>query len=182
MSRRTRIRAVTVAAAVTVVTGVSAVTYNASAAELTVDARPRPSASPSPIDPDPGLRQLGAYRVVKGTQTYTCAGGVFTGPSVPEAKLAGRGGLLHHFKGPSWQSERDGSLVTATKKAELARPGAIPELLLTVTSHSGAPDGLLAKAVQIQRLNTTGGVAPAGACTDGATQAVPYGALYVFWG
>jgi len=25
-------------------------------------------------------------------------------------------------------------------------------------------------------------VAPAGACTDGTTRAVPYGALYVFWG
>jgi hypothetical protein len=182
MSSRRSIRAVTVAAAVTVVAGVSAVTYNASAAELTGGPRPRPSASPSPIDPTPGLHRIGAFRVVKGTQTYTCAGGVFVGPSVPEAKLAGPGGLIHHFKGPSWQSERDGSLVTATKKDELARPGAIPELLLTVTSHSGPADGLLAKAAEIQRLNTTGGVAPAGACTDGATQSVPYGALYVFWG
>ncbi|MFI7541735.1 DUF3455 domain-containing protein [Actinoplanes sp. NPDC049599] len=181
-SSRTRLRAVTVAAAATVVAAVSAVTYNASAAELTGGPRPRPSASPSPIDPPPGLRRIGAFRVVQGTQTYTCTGGVFTGASVPEAKLAGPGGLIHHFKGPSWQSERDGSLVTATKKADLPRPGTIPELLLEVTSHSGPANGLLAKATHIQRLNTSGGVAPAGACTDGATRAVRYGALYVFWG
>ena len=182
MPRRTRIRAVTLAAAVTVVAGVSAVTYNASAAEVAGKPRPRPSASASPVDPPAGLRKIGAFRVVKGTQTYTCTGGVFTGGSVPEAKLAGPGGLIHHFKGPSWQSERDGSLVTATKTEERARPGTIPELLLTINSHSGPANGQLAKATHIQRLDTTGGLAPAGACTDGATKAVRYGALYVFWG
>lgn len=182
MSRtRTRLRAVTLAAAATVLVGVGAVTYNASAAELTGGPRPRPSATPSVIDPPTGAVRLGTYRVVKGTQTYTCTGGVFTGASVPEAKLAGPRGLLHHFKGPSWQSERDGSLVTATKTAELARTGTIPELLLTINSHGGPADGLLGKATHIQRLATSGGVAPAGACTDGATKAVPYGALYVFW-
>ncbi|GAA3347738.1 DUF3455 domain-containing protein [Amorphoplanes nipponensis] len=179
---RTSLRAVTLAAAATVLVGVGAVSYNASAAEVAGGARPHPSATPSVIDPPAGLHRLGAYRVIRGTQTYTCAGGVFTGPSVPEARLAGPGGLLHHFKGPSWQSERDGSLVTASKTAELARPGSIPELLLTVTGHSGPADGLLARAKNIQRLSTTGGVAPAGACTDGTTKAVPYGAVYVFWG
>jgi hypothetical protein len=181
-SSRTRLRAVTVAAAVAVTAAVSAVTYNASAAELAGGPRPHPSATPSPVDPPAGLTRIGAFRVVKGTQTYTCTGGVFTGASVPEAKLAGPGGLIHHFKGPSWQSERDGSLVTAAKVAELTRAGTIPELLLKVTSHSGPADGLLAGATHIQRLNTTGGVAPAGACTDGTTKAVRYGALYVFWG
>jgi hypothetical protein len=182
-SSRTRRRTVTLAAAAaTVVAAVSAVTYNASAAELAGGPRPKPSASASPIDPPAGLRKIGSFRVVKGTQTYTCTGGVFTGASVPEAKLAGPGGLIHHFKGPSWQSERDGSLVTAAKKAELPRAGTIAELLLEVTSHSGRANGLLAKATHIQRLNTSGGLAPAGACTEGTTKAVRYGALYVFWG
>jgi hypothetical protein len=181
-SKRTRLRAVTVAAAATVVAAVSAVSYNASAAELAGGPRPHPSATASPVDPPAGLRRIGSFRVVKGTQTYTCTGGVFTGASVPEAKLAGPGGLIHHFKGPSWQSERDGSLVTAAKKGERARAGTIPELLLEVNSHSGPANGLLAKATHIQRLNTSGGVAPAGACADGVTKAVRYGALYVFWG
>ena len=177
---RTRAKALTFAAAATVLVGVGAVTYQASATEV-AGARPRPSATPSPIDPPPGSQRLGSYRVVKGTQTFTCTGGIFTGASVPEAKLAGPGGLLHHFKGPSWQSERDGSLVTAAKVGERARPGTILELLLKVNSHSGPADGRLAKADYIQRLHTSGGVAPAGACTDGTTKAVPYGALYVFW-
>lgn len=176
---RTRIRALTLAAAATVVAGLTAVTYQASAAELTGGPRPRPSASVSPIDPPAGLRRIGDFRVVKGTQTYTCTGGVFTGGSVPEAQLAGARGLIHHFKGPSWQSERDGSLVTATKTAENPRTGTIPELLLTVNSHTGT--GILSKANYINRLLTSGGTAPTGACTDGTTKAVPYGAVYVFW-
>ena len=42
--------------------------------------------------------------------------------------------------------------------------------------------GILSNADYIQRLYTSGGVAPTRACTDGETAAVPYGALYVFWG
>lgn len=179
---RTRLRAVTLAAAATVVAGIGSVSYHASAAEVAGGPRPAPTASPSPIDPPTGLSKIGAFRVVKGTQTYTCTDGVFTGASVPEAKLAGPGGLIHHFKGPSWQSERDGSLVTAERTADRPRTGAIAELLLKVNGHGGPADGMLAKAAYIQRLNTTGGLAPGGACTDGTTTAVGYSALYVFWG
>ncbi|WP_244296007.1 DUF3455 domain-containing protein [Micromonospora orduensis] len=46
-------------------------------------------------------------------------------------------------------------------------------------SHSGA--GMLGNVAYINRLLTSGGVAPAGACTDGETTAVPYGAVYVLW-
>lgn len=183
MRTRSHPRAVTLAAAATVVVAVGAVTFQASAAELG-GPRPRPSATPSasPIDPPAGSRKIGEFRVVTGTQTYTCTGGVFTGASVPEAKLAGPAGRIHHFKGPSWQYERDGSLVTAAKVAEVARTGTIPELLLEVNSHSGPANGKLAGATHIQRLATSGGVAPTRACTDGTTTAVRYGALYVFWG
>lgn len=171
-------------AALAVVGALTAVTFNASAAESDAQARPRPSASttPSPIAPPAGLRPIGSYRVVNGTQTYTCAAGSFAGASVPEAQLVGTGGRLHHFKGPSWQSTRDQSLVTATKVGEKTRTGTIAELLLQVTTHSGPANGVLAKAQYIQRLNTSGGVAPTTACTDGATTAVRYGATYVFWG
>ncbi|MEV4706573.1 DUF3455 domain-containing protein [Actinoplanes sp. NPDC049316] len=167
--------------AVAVAGAVTTVTLNASAAEQTRPIpRPKPSSTPSPIDPPAGLHKLGSYRVVSGTQTYTCTGGVFPAASVPEARLAGPRGWIHHFKGPSWQSEKDGSLVTATKVADLPRTGTIPELLLQVNSHTG--DGILSKAAYIQRLYTSGGVAPARACTDGETAAVPYSAVYVFWG
>ncbi len=182
---RTPLRTVVLGTAALAVAGtVTAVTFNASAAETSATARPRPSASTvaSPIDPPAGKRWLGTYKVVSGTQTYTCANGSFAGASVPEAQLVGTGGRLHHFKGPSWQSTRDKSLVTAAKVGERARTGTIAELLLEVNSHTGPANGVLGKATHIQRLGTSGGVAPTRACTDGQTTAVRYGATYVFWG
>jgi hypothetical protein len=71
--------------------------------------------------------------------------------------------------------------VTASKTAESAVPGAIPQLLLTVKTHSGPANGMLSRVENIQRLNTSGGTAPTRACTDGEKAAVPYGAVYVLW-
>jgi hypothetical protein len=183
---RSRFRGLLVIGVAGVLAAAGAVTHQASAAEVAApavvgaDARrvdiPRIAAA---IKPPAGSRPVGAYVVTRGTQTYTCAGGVFTGASVPEAQLVGTGGRIHHFKGPSWQSQRDDSLVTAKKTAESPRAGTIPELLLTVDSHSGT--GMLGNVAYINRLLTSGGAAPAGACTDGATTSVPYSAVYVFW-
>ncbi|MEU1757118.1 DUF3455 domain-containing protein [Micromonospora matsumotoense] len=183
---RSRVRALAAVGMAGVVAVIGAVTHQASAAEVAAppavgaDARrvDIPRITPA-IAPPAGSRPVGAYVVTRGTQTYTCAGGVFTGASVPEAQLVGTGGRVHHFKGPSWQSERDGSLVTAKKTAESARPGTIPELLLTVDTHAGV--GSLDNVAYISRLLTSGGAAPAGVCADGTTRAVPYGAVYVLW-
>lgn len=183
---RSRIRALAAVGMAGVVAAVGAVSFHASAAEVAAPAASGPDARqvaipgiPDAIKPPAGARPLGAYLVTTGTQTYKCTGGIFTGASTPEAQLIGTGGKIHHFAGPTWQSERDGSLVTATKTADSPRSGTIPELLLTVNSHSGK--GILSKAAYINRLYTSGGVAPAGSCTDGSTTAVPYGAVYVFW-
>ncbi|MGW3892287.1 DUF3455 domain-containing protein [Micromonospora chokoriensis] len=59
-----------------------------------------------------------------------------------------------------------------------AVPGTIPELLLTVDSRSGR--GVLAGVTYISRLQISGGVASAAAREGGATNAVPYGAIYAF--
>lgn len=185
---RSRVRALSVAGMAAVVAAVGAVTFNANAATTAQDTRavPIPSAIAEGIKPPAGSRPVGAYVVAKGTQNYTCvvaAGattGAYTGASVPEAQLIGTGGRVHHFGGPSWQSLRDGSLVTATKiAAGPPRTGAVPELLLQVVSHTGT--GVLSKADWINRLYTTGGVAPTGSCTAGQTVQVRYGAVYVFW-
>jgi uncharacterized protein DUF3455 len=187
MSRRTRLRAVTVAAAAVVVAGLGAVTYNASAAENSsaaassaAGAEFRGSGVPAAIRPPAGSRFLGFAAVTSGTQTYTCTGGVFTGASVPEAQLVGSVGAVHHYKGPTWENKRDGSIITATKIGESTVSGAIPQLLLQVNGHSGK-NGIFTKATYIQRLRTTGGTAPTGSCADGATKAAKYGAVYVFW-
>src|SRR5690349_19057510 len=187
-TKRSRVRAAAGVGMAAVVATVGAVTYNASAAEqaAVAPAAVGPDARavsipgiPAAIRPPKGAKPTGAYIVASGTQTYTCTGGVFTGASVPEAQLIGTGGRVHHFGGPSWQSTRDNSLVKAKKVAESPRTGTIPELLLEVTEKSGS--GILGTSTHISRLLTSGGTAPAGACTDGTTKAVKYGAVYVFW-
>ncbi|KUN93574.1 DUF3455 domain-containing protein [Streptomyces caeruleatus] len=57
--------------------------------------------------------------------------------------------------------------------------GNILELDLKAT-RSGRHHGLLAGTAEIRRLNTVGGVAPAGSCTPGVVVGVPYRADYVF--
>ena len=186
-STRLRRRAIAATGMAAVVAAIGAVSYQASAAEVAAPARASDTRAvdipfiPSPIKPPPGSRPLGAYLVQSGTQNYTCGATGAYGASTPEAQLIGTGGRIHHFGGPSWQSERDGSLVTAAKSAEApsAQAGAIAQLLLKVNGHTG--HGIMDRADYINRLFTSGGLAPAGACTPGATASVPYRAVYVFW-
>jgi uncharacterized protein DUF3455 len=202
---RSRVRALAVFGMVAVGATIGTVTYQASAAEVSApaavgaDARAGsvPAAVgadaravsiptiPAAIKPPAGSRPIGAYLVAKGTQNYTCAVpagatvGAFPPASTPEAQLIGTGGRIHHFGGPSWQSERDGSLVTATKVDQSLRTGTIPELLLKVATHTGT--GILTKADYINRLYTSGGVAPTTPCAAGDVAKVSYQAVYVFW-
>jgi hypothetical protein len=55
----------------------------------------------------------------------------------------------------------------------------VPALLLKSTANRGT--GLLAKVDYIQRLDTVGGGAPTGTCTDGSQLAVRYHAQYRFY-
>jgi hypothetical protein len=108
----------------------------------------------------------------------------------PRANLYDDAGTLvaTHFTGPSWQA-RDGSKVTATLDGTgsiTVDATAIPWLRLRVTSASAGPDGArLAATKYIQRINTTGGLAPAAvdcsAETVGVVAEVPYTADYAFW-
>jgi hypothetical protein len=189
---RSRVRALAVVGMAAVTATIGAVTYNASAAEVAAPAAApaafgpgsRPVSLPlvpDAIKPPAGSKPIGAYIVTSGVQKYTCLNGVVPAASNPEAELAGTGGKIHHFggpTGPNWQSERDSSLVVGAKDKALDNPGSIPQLLLHVVTHSGA--GVLAKADFINRLYTSGGVAPS-SCTGTETIAVPYKAVYVFW-
>jgi hypothetical protein len=121
----------------------------------------------------------------QGVQVYQCTSGAWAFVE-PAASLIGRTVAARssyqtavHFRGPSWESTTDGSLVTATAVANAAVPGSIPQLLLKAASTRG--DGVFGKVSYIQRLETTGGAAPAGACTNGATKGVPYQAKYKFY-
>jgi hypothetical protein len=134
--------------------------------------------------PAPRLHAFG-----RGAQIYTCSatsGGdawVFTAPDATlfddKQEVIGK-----HFAGPSWELD-DGSKVVANSLQKVAAPMPardIPWLLLQVTSESGA--GALSGVRYVQRLDTSGGVAPVDGCSANAVNqevAVDYTADYYFW-
>ena len=116
----------------------------------------------------------------------------------PEATLTGNNGqvIATHFAGPAgpteptWQAT-DGSKVTGKVTGRDPNPlpaGAIniQQLRLEGTpTPVGADGGRLGATTFIQRVATTGGVAPEAAkCSQAAEnteEKVPYGATYYFW-
>jgi hypothetical protein len=134
---------------------------------------------PSAIRVPPGNR-LVARLDAQGVQVYQCTAGAW-GFLEPVAALSDRSpaDATIHFRGPSWESIRDGSLVEATTIASSPVVGSIPQLLLQATRTRG--DGIFGSVTYVQRLNTTGGVIPTTACTDGQTRGVPYTAEYRFY-
>ena len=86
---------------------------------------------------------------------------------------------------PQWQTT-DGTYVIGKKLAAFTPDGggsSVPWLLLQEKSNGGA--GTLSKAGYVQRLNTTGGIAPTATCdvgSVGTTQKVSYTADYFFFG
>jgi hypothetical protein len=82
--------------------------------------------------------------------------------------------------GPYWQSSLDGSRVHGGNAIAVPNPGSIPFLRLQGLDSDGA--GIFAGVTYIQRLATTGGVAPTTKCKKNSAPAyVPYTAEYVFW-
>ena len=142
-----------------------------------------------------------------GTQNYVCL------PSdkrvkwvqySPQATLFNDDGqqTMTHFLSPNpaesdapratWQDSRDTSAAWATVQEEsndsqFVAPGAIKWLLLRVVGSQSGPDSgdRLSKTTFIQRVNTSGGVAPATGCTSstdvGKKVLVPYMADYFFY-
>ena len=144
-----------------------------------------------------------------GTQNYICLptdsgfGWAFFGPQATLFRDAFGRQVMTHFLSPNpdeeglpratWQHSRDTSTVWATAVASssdpsFVRPGAIPWLLLEVVGAEPGPAGgtRLTETVYIQRIRTSGGVAPATGCDDqdpdvGARALVPYEADYLFY-
>ena len=142
-----------------------------------------PRAVPVALQPPAG-HVLASTFAASGVQVYRCtaAAWVFVEPvATLIGRAAGSRGLhtAIHFRGPSWESTVDGSLVEAGVVASSPVTGAIPELLLQTRTNRGT--GVFGAVTYIQRLATSGGVAPAGACTDEATTAVAYRAEYRFF-
>ncbi|MEZ4616772.1 MAG: DUF3455 domain-containing protein [Caldilineaceae bacterium] len=156
----------------------------------------------------PAGNKLYAIGQATGTQNYICLpaeGGVKFTLFTPQATLFkdGEEATTHYFSPnpaeggtvrATWQSSKDTSTVwgkvadgnSSTDPAYVA-PGAIPWLLVTIVGAQNGPTGgdKLTKTTFIQRLNTTGGAAPATGCaatTDIGNRAyVPYTADYLFY-
>jgi hypothetical protein len=158
--------------------------------EPTTAMPPRPRVTAELAVPDNA--PLALVAPAKGVQVYACTagdGGAATWKlHAPRAELFDAHGarVATHFggidkdlpAGPYWEAS-DGSRVHGGKPVSVANPGAIPLLKLEAADTSGT--GVLAKVAFIQRLATTGGVAPDGACTVGKTVEVAYTATYYFY-
>ncbi|EOD66099.1 DUF3455 domain-containing protein [Amycolatopsis vancoresmycina] len=144
----------------------------------TASATPAGPTVPDAIKVPAGNHPVATYPA-EGVQIYGCTNGAWA--LIQPAAVLSRHGkpVALHSKGPVWTSIVDGSTVGATAAATSPRANAIPEVLLKATLNTG--DGIFGKVTYVQRLNTRGGVAPAGACTDGAQTAVRYSADYAFW-
>ena len=141
-----------------------------------------------------------------GTQNYVCApsgAGVAFALFTPQATLLDDDGeqIITHFFSPTpvdaviratWEDSRDtsmffGAVVKASSDARFVAPGAIPWVLLGRADVQVGPTGgdRLAKTTFVQRVNTSGGVAPATGCTStadlGHKAFVPYTADYLFY-
>lgn len=132
-----------------------------------------------------------------GVQIYQCQQST-TDPGVylwvfiaPSANLYADENYVHrvgvHYAGPTWEATagpKKGKKVVGIKLESSPSPDvtAIPWLLLQ--SVPGAEPDYLDKVTYIQRINTTGGLAPAtGADADhpGVLEEVPYTAEYFFY-
>jgi hypothetical protein len=103
------------------------------------------------------------------------------GPPKPLATLF-LGDVLSatHSEGPLWQHTDGSKVVGAVVASATVDAAAIPWLLLHAASRSGP--GLFADVTYVQRLNTKGGLAPAGpGSADGAQVQVHYEADYLFY-
>ena len=163
-----------------------------------------PPQVPANLEVPAGHRAWRMFHAV-GTQNYVCLprttgtglGWTFLGP---QASLFDEQGeqVTTHFLSTNpveslaratWQHSRDTSAVWAAAIAsstdpEYVAPGAIPWLLLQAVGSESGPTGgeRLVPVTYIQRVNTEGGVAPAGDCPSiGARVLVPYETDYVFY-
>jgi len=127
--------------------------------------------------------------LASGVQNYVCSEGksglewTFKGPQAELTDEAGRA-IGKHYAGPTWEAS-DGSKVVGrlVSSADSESRDAIPQLLLASSQNSGS--GVFANVKSIQRLNTTGGLAPKEACQRdqlGRLVQSPYKAVYYFYG
>ena len=188
---------------------------NTAALIITLAIAPLAASGPASIIPPPVPANLEVPAGVSpfllahatGTQNYIC---IRTGNDIqwlflgPQATLFDEAGeqVMTHYLSPNpaengapratWRHSGDTSTLWAGAVASSTDPnfveqGAIPWLLLRVlhTEYGPTMGGNVVQTTHVQRVNTSGGSAPAGGCRlpkDVGTRAlVPYSTDYVFY-
>jgi hypothetical protein len=145
-------------------------------------------AVPAALQPPSGYTAAFSAKAT-GVQIYTSTAEAGSTPKwtfdAPLAELTAPDAAIHHYAGPSWEAA-DGSKLTRDAGVPVVSVPAkqaaadVPWLLIKVAADP-AP-GVLSKVVYVQRISTTGGVAPAKPPTRAGTKVgVPYTATYVFY-
>ena len=84
-----------------------------------------------------------------------------------------------HYGGPTWESASGSKVVAAVVERGTPDANAIPWLLLRAVANQGP--GIFHRVTYIQRVYTTGGLAPVDPGEFGEEARVPYTAWYVFY-
>jgi hypothetical protein len=173
---------------------------------LSTHAHPVPPPVPAGIQVPAGHRAFLEGHAV-GTQNYICLpsgatfGWILFGPQATLFDRADNQAMTHFLSAnpdeggtlrATWQHSRDTSAVWAmmtgtSSDPNFVEPGAIPWFRLQVVGAEDGPNrgDRLSGATYIQRLNTSGGLAPSTGCTlstdVGKRAFVPYTADYLFY-
>ena len=131
----------------------------------------------------PAGSRLVVRTYAQGVQIYRWNGTAWAFVA-PEANLsadpAGRSTIGTHYAGPRWESNGGGWIQGAVMERCTPDPNSIQWLLLGVTAQDGP--GIFHRVTHIQRVNTSGGIAPtAPGATAGQEARVPYTTEYLFW-
>ena len=131
----------------------------------------------------PAGNQVAFHVYAVGVQVYKWNGSawVFVGPVANLfADHNYRGQVGTHYAGPTWESNSGSKVVGRRVKDCAPDANAIPWLLLETVSNDGP--GIFDRVTYIQRVNTTGGLAPASPGSFAGEEArVPYTTEYYFY-
>jgi hypothetical protein len=129
----------------------------------------------------PAQETLAMVVPARGVQIYECRAGQWAFVA-PDADLFDANGkrIGRHYAGPHWEAADGSKVVGATKaRADAPAANAVPWLLLS--TKSVGPEGAFSKVTSIQRVATTGGLAPKSACAQaGERVRIDYTADYYF--
>jgi hypothetical protein len=134
------------------------------------------------LTPPPG-HKVAFHTYAEGVQIYRWNGvaWVFQGPEALLYKAADGAGVIGtHYAGPTWESHSGSKVVGAVVERCTADADSIPWLLLRAVSTNGP--GIFQRTTYIQRVNTTGGLAPEEPGDyPGQVAEAPYTAEYYFY-